>query len=89
MPGKLKWAPFGPTCINLFDLKLGSIRGIISEHAVAIGTVKTLFNPLRSSWLNYEAYPGAATANAKRCRRDLSSHGNGCHLTERRAVISL
>ena len=43
MPGKLKWAPFGPTCIKLYDLKLGIIRGIISEHAVAMGTVKNAF----------------------------------------------
>ena len=43
MPGKLKWAPFGPTCIKLYDLKLGIIRGIISEHAVAMGTVKDAF----------------------------------------------
>ena len=42
---KLKWAPFGPTCIKLYDLKLGIIRGtpIISEHAVAMGTVKNAF----------------------------------------------
>ena len=43
MPGKLKWAPFGSTCIRLYDLKLGIIRGIISEHAVAMGTVKHAF----------------------------------------------
>ena len=43
MPGKLKWAPFGHTCIKLYDLKLGIIRGIISEHAVAMGTVKNAF----------------------------------------------
>ena len=43
MPGKLRWAPFGPTCIKLYDLKLGIIRGIISEHAVAMGTVKNAF----------------------------------------------
>ena len=67
MPGKLKWAPFGPTCIKLYDLKLGIIRGIINEHVVAIGTVKTLLNSLSSSWIKDEAYPGSATANAKRC----------------------
>ena len=43
MPGKLKWAPFGSTCIKLYDLKLGIIRGIISEHAVAMGTIKNAF----------------------------------------------
>ena len=34
------------TCIKLYDLKLGDlgiIRGIISEHAVAMGTVKNAF----------------------------------------------
>ena len=37
--GKLKWAQFGPTCIKLYELKLGIIRGIISEHDVAMRTV--------------------------------------------------
>ena len=44
MPRKLKWAPFGPTCIKLYNyLKLGITRGIISEHAAALGTIKKRF----------------------------------------------
>ena len=64
MPGKLKWAPFGPTCIKLYDLSLGIIRGIISEHAV--GTVKNVFKLVTQLVDKYEAYPSSATANAKR-----------------------
>ena len=51
----------GPTCIKLYYLKLGIIRGIISEHAVAMGTIKDDFQlvtqlvaQLRSlSWLSH------------------------------------
>ena len=53
MPGKLKWAPFGPTGIKLYDLKLGIIRGIINEHTVAMGTVKNAFQLRSLSWLSH------------------------------------
>ena len=46
MLGKFKWAPFGPTCIKLYDSKLGIIRVIISEHDAAMGTVNHAFQPV-------------------------------------------
>ena len=34
-----KWAPFGPTCMKLYEIKLGIITLIISEYMVAVMAV--------------------------------------------------
>ena len=38
-----EWAPFGPTCMKLSEIKLGIITHIISEYMVAVITVRNAF----------------------------------------------
>ena len=38
-----EWAPFGPRCMKLTEIKLGIITHIISEYMVAVITVRNAF----------------------------------------------
>ena len=63
----------------LYDLKLGIIRGIISEHAVAMGTVKNAFQLVAQrrslSWLSHCKCEKSCTMTRKKNSSDLSSRG--------------